>query len=98
MYSKLYLEQANHMPQNRHAWEQETYSGKKNKEIDHFEWCKAFVCLVSVRPLLYIMAILYHLYAKLQRDYWDPFMSHESVIVASVLDAMCYSSYILTQK
>ena len=90
------MEQANHMPQNRYAWEQETHWVKKNKEIDHFKWCKAFVCLVLVRPLLYSMAILYHLNEYLQRDYWDPLMSHESVMVASVLGAMWYTSYILS--
>ena len=46
------LEIANHIMQNRHAWEQETYWVKKNKEIDHFKRCKPFVCLVSMPPSL----------------------------------------------
>ena len=79
-----------HVAQNRHAWEQETYWVKKNKKNDHVKWCKVFVCLVSVRPLPREWLAAKRLLGSL--------MSHVSVMVALVSDAMWYTSYILTQK
>ena len=62
---------------------------KQNKN-DHLKWFKFFVCLVSVRPSLREWLAAKRLLGSL--------MSHVSVMVALVSDAMWYTSYILTQK
>ena len=54
------LQLAIHVVQNRRSGEEKSHWDKTNRENYHLKLCMCFVCLVPVRLLLSIMAVLYH--------------------------------------
>ena len=58
--------------QNRQAGAQKSHWDKTNKGNYHLKLCMPFVGLAPVRILRPSMAVLYHVYGKLQRAYISP--------------------------
>ena len=59
--------------QNRHVGAQKSHWDNTNKGNYHFKLCMPFVGLAPVRRLRPSMAVLYHVYDKLQRAYISSF-------------------------